>query len=420
MDKIIFHIDANSAYLSWTAVDMLDKGHPLDIRDIPSAISGDPANRHGIILTKSIPAKKFKVQTGESIYEAKKKCPTLKCYAPDYDLYTSCSEAFVEILNQYSPKVERYSIDECFLDYSESKKYFGDPLETADHIRNRIKNELGFTVNVGISTNKLLAKMGSELKKPNRTHTLFPDEIATKMWSLPVEELFFVGRATKRKLNGAGITTIGQLANSDLKLIKGLLHNVHGETVWNFANGIDVGLVAEKRKEDQKGVGNSTTIAYDVATKSEAYEVMLALTEKVGMRLRKLDAYASIVSVYIRPSNFERHGYGHQRKLNKFINATTEIYQEACTLFDEMWQQESLRKIGIHVGGLSPHGRRQLSLFDNDNTIQSEFLDIAVDNIREIYGNTAIKRGTFINREIDAVQGGVREEEYRMMGGYDS
>lgn len=416
----IFLIDANSAYLSWTAVDRLDKGYELDIRTIPAAITGDPANRHGIILTKSIPAKKFRIKTGESIYEARKKCPHLKCYAPDYDLYTSCSEAFVEILKEYSPDIERYSIDECFLDYSASKQLYGDPVETANHIRKRVKDELGFTVNIGISTNKLLAKMASELKKPDMTHTLFPNEIESKMWSLPVEELFFVGRATKRKLLSSGITTIGQLAKADLKMIKHLLHNVHGETVWNFANGIDVSPVRENRKEDQKGVGNSTTIAYDVGNIRDAHQVILALCEKVGMRLRKLDAYASIVSVYVRPSNFELQSYGHQQKLNRFINTTSEIYKEVCRLFSEMWKRESIRKIGVHVSGLSRHGRRQLSLFDSERTVEDEYLDKTIDTIRELYGNSSIVRGTFINTEIDPIQGGVREQEYRMMGGHDS
>ncbi len=416
----IFLIDANSAYLSWTAVDRLEQGHSLDIRKIPSAITGNPENRHGIILTKSIPAKKFGIKTGESIYEARKKCPKLQCFAPDYDLYTDSSNAFVEILKEFSPDIERYSIDECFLDYTASKKLYGDPVETANHIRERVRTELGFTVNVGISTNKLLAKMASELKKPDLTHTLFPDEIEKKLWPLHISELFMVGRATTKKLTNVGINTIGELANADLKYIKSLLHNVHGELVWNHANGIDFTTVKENRKEDQKGVGNSTTIAYDVESTKEAYEVMLALCEKVGMRLRKLESYSSIVSVYVRPSNFELRGYGHQRKLNKYINTTSEIYKEACSLFSEMWQKESLRKIGVHVSGLSRNGLRQLSVFDSNFTVRDEYLDETIDTIRELYGNSAIMRGTFANSEIDAIQGGVRESEYRMMGGYDS
>lgn len=240
------------------------------------------------------------------------------------------------------------------------------------------------------------------------------------MWPLEVGELFFVGRATKRKLQNAGIMTIGQLAQANIKLIKNLLHNVHGQLIWNYANGIDIGLVEEKRKQDPKGVGNSTTMPYDVTEKEEAYQVILALTEKVAMRLRKLEAYASVISVYVRPSNFEMRGYGHQRKINKFIDTTIDIYREVCILFDEIWQHESLRKIGIHVGGLSRYGRRQLSIFDSDDSEANEELDLAVDKIRELYGNSAIKRGVFVNTGIDAMQGGVREEEYLMMGGYNS
>ena len=192
--RTIFHIDANSAYLSWTAIAMLERGYRIDIREIPSAIAGDPKNRQGIILAKSLPAKSFGIGTGESLMEAKRKCPGLSVYAPDYDLYMLCSNAMYDLLCEYSPSVQRYSVDECFLDYTASAKRFGDPLDIAYLIKERIKKELGFTVNIGISTNMLLAKMGSELKKPDRIHTLYLSEIEEKMWPLPVSELFMVGR----------------------------------------------------------------------------------------------------------------------------------------------------------------------------------------------------------------------------------
>lgn len=418
--SIIFHIDANSAYLSWTAVDMLESGSSLDIRTIPSAICGNPKNRHGIILTKSIPAKKFRIQTGESIYEARKKCPTLRLFAPNYDLYTNCSDAFFEILTRYSPLVQRYSIDECFLDYSASQKLFGGPIETAHAIREAVKDELGFTVNIGISTNKILAKMGSELKKPDMVHTLFTNEIEEKMWPLPIGELFFVGRATKKKLLNVGINTIGDIANYPLPKLQAILHNVHGQTVWNFANGIDYSEVKLNESMDQKGVGNSTTIGYDVSTRKDAREVLLALTEKVGMRLRKLKSYASVISVHVRPSDFDKKSYGHQRKLWCATNSTSEIYDEACRLFDEIWEGESIRKLGVHVGQLTQINNRQVSLFDQGDPIQIEKLDFAVDEIREKYGKRAIERGVFVNSDISPIQGGVREEEYLMMGGHTS
>jgi DNA polymerase-4 len=207
----IFHIDANSAYLSWSAAAMLEQGYPMDIREIPAAIAGNPLNRHGIILARSIPAKKYGITTGQSLFEARQKCPELAMYPPDYDLYMLCSNAMYDILLEYSPLVERYSIDECFLDYTSSESKFGDPLEVAYEIKERIKAELGFTVNMGISSNKLLAKMGSELKKPDQIHTLWLEEIEKKMWPLPVRELFMVGRATSQKLQKININTIGEL-----------------------------------------------------------------------------------------------------------------------------------------------------------------------------------------------------------------
>ncbi len=418
--SVIFHIDANSAYLSWTAVNMLESGETLDIRTIPAVICGNPEKRHGIVLTKSIPAKKYKIYTGESVFAARQKCPHLRLFRPDYDLYTNCSEEMFKILERYSPLIERYSIDECYLDYSASEKLFGDPVETADHIRKTMEDELGFTVNVGISTNKILAKMASELKKPDMTHTLFTNEIEEKMWPLPVGELFWVGRATKKKLHQVGVTTIGEIAKFDLPKLQALLHNVHGRTVWNFANGIDFSQVTLNDSIDQKGVGNSTTIPYDVKNIRDAREVMLALTEKVGMRLRKLRSYGSVVSIYVRPSDFSKKSYGHQHRLWRPINSTSEIYNEAAKLFEEAWQGESLRKIGVHVGELTKEGHRQVCFFDGKDPVLIERLDMTVDTIREKYGNRIIERGTFVNTDVDPIQGGVRENEYLMMGGHES
>lgn len=418
--SVIFHIDANSAYLSWTAVNMLESGESLDIRKIPAAICGNPKNRHGIILTKSIPAKKYKIYTGESIYEARKKCPHLRLFKPDYNLYTKCSEEFVNILHRYSPAIERYSIDECFLDYTKSEKIFGDPVRTAYHIKNAIRDELGFTVNVGVSSNKLLAKMASELRKPDMVHTLFPDEIEQKMWPLPVEELFFVGRATKKRLHNVGITTIGDIARFDLKKLQAILHNVHGETVWNFANGIDFSGVTLNGTTEQKGVGNSTTIAYDIKNTQDAYEILLALSEKVGMRLRKLKSYASVVSIHLRPSDFSLKTYGHQRKLWRPINSTSEIYDESRRLFNEAWLGESVRQMGVHVSMLTKDNNRQVSLFDKNDPVLMEKLDVTIDEIRNKYGNSSIERGVFVNSDVESIQGGVREEEYLMMGGHHS
>jgi DNA polymerase-4 len=413
--RTIFHIDANSAYLSWTAAAMLEKGYPVDIREIPAAISGDPLSRHGIILAKSIPAKKYGIATGQSLFEARQKCPNLAVFPPNYDLYMLCSNAMYRILLEYSPLVERYSIDECFLDYTASRSRFGDPLDVAYEIKDRIKNELGFTVNIGVSCNKLLAKMGGELKKPDQIHTIWPDEIEKKMWPLPVGELYMVGRATARKLQQININTIGDLARADLNHMKALL-KTPGIMVWEFANGIDDMEVMLNSDIIQKGVGNSTTISYDVADRMEAQMILLALTERVAMRLRRLGYMASLVSVSVKNDGFIH--YSHQMKLRSCINTTTEIYESVCTLFDQCWKGEPIRKLGVHVSDFQHEETRQFSIFDKQDSEKLQALDRAVDRIREKYGTRSIIRGRFANGSVNAVQGGTNDSDFIMMGGY--
>ena len=413
--RTIFHIDANSAYLSWTAASMLEKGYPRDIREIPAVISGDPLNRHGIILAKSIPAKKYGIGTGQSLFEAKQKCPDLAVYPPNYDLYMLCSNAMYHILLEYSPLVERYSIDECFLDYTESQGKFGDPVEAAYAIKNRIREELGFTVNIGVSCNKLLAKMAGELKKPDMVHTLWPEEMEKKMWPLPVGELFMVGRATAQKLQKINIKTIGDLAKADLNHMKALLKSP-GIVVWEFANGIDQSEVTLNIEIIQKGVGNSTTISYDVTERSEAQGILLALTERVAMRLRRLGYMTSLVSVSVKTDGFLR--YSHQLKLQNSINTTTEIYEYVCFLFGECWKGEPIRHLGVHVSDFQLSDERQFSLFDKVDSEKLQTLDKVVDKIRLKYGTRSIIRGRFANGNINAVQGGTNDSDFIMMGGY--
>lgn len=413
--RTIFHIDANSAYLSWTAAARLEAGQPVDLREIPSVIAGDPKSRHGIILAKSVPAKAFGIGTGESLMEARQKCPSLVVVPPDYDLYMRCSEAMYGILREYSPLVERYSIDECFLDYTASQNRFGEPVAVAHAIRKRIHKELGFTVNIGVSVNKLLAKMGSELKKPDRVHTLYPEEMEAKLWPLPVSELFMVGRATARKLNRINIKTIGQLASADPLHMKAMLKS-HGLLVWNYANGIDETEVILNADLLQKGVGNSTTVDHDVTERAEAKMVLLSLTEKVGMRLRRLGAMAGLVSVSIATNEF--HYYGHQLKLPSSIDSTSEIYRYICRLFDEVWKGEPIRKLGVAVSDFCTEENKQLSFFEPKDAEKCRSLDRAVDQIRCRYGDRAVTRGIFANSECRPIEGGTHEGPYIMMGGY--
>lgn len=411
--RVIFHIDANSAYLSWEAVHRLQHGDPLDLRTVPSVVGGDPETRHGIVLTKSIPAKKFNIQTGETIWEAKAKCPDLIIVPPNYGLYMQCNKAFGDILREYSPLPEIYSIDEFFMDFSGMEKLYPDPIEAAYIIKDRIKNELGFTVNVGISSNKLLAKMASELKKPDMVHTIFPDEIPTKMWPLPIEELFMVGRATSKKLRSRNITTIGDLAHADPKWIKLYLKS-HGELVWNYANGNDVSQVRENRRPLIKGIGNSTTFPFDIEDKETAHLAILSLVETVATRLRKVEYSARLVSVSLRTNQFIVSS--HQRKITNQTDRTNDICEIACDLFDELWTTgQPIRHLGVRVSELCTNDFIQISLFQK-NTEKQRAVDRAVDSVRSRFGSSSIIRSSFLHSGLRYMTGGtVQDEEYPIM-----
>ena len=412
------HIDANSAYLSWTAVDLLEHGYPVDVRTVPSAIAGNPAERRGIILTKSIPAKRFGVMTGESIRSALGKCPSLLVFPPDYDLYMASSDALHEILSRYSDRVERYSVDESWLDYTGSAVSKDEAARAALEIKDTIKRELGFTVNVGVGPNKLLAKMASELKKPDMMHTLFMDEMRQKIWPLPVSELFYVGRATEKKLRGIGIDTIGALANADLEVVKAVLKPVHGTLVWEYANGVDETPVESVNVLNQKGVGNSTTTPFDVSDPEEARLFMLALSERVARRLRKLASYARVVHISIRRGDDGLTFAGKQRRLDRYIGTTDEIYDEAVRLLSMIWRGEPLRHFGVHVTELVRADLLQTSIFDRGDAGKLASIDAAVDRVRAVYGDRSIMRGAFIHSGIGSMQGGVNDGNYLLMGGH--
>ena len=414
---LVFHVDANSAYLSWTAAALLEEGYDVDIRDIPAVISGDPKNRHGIILAKSIPAKKYDIKTGESLLEATRKCPELLVVPPDYDLYLSCSEAMYKLLYEYTPVIQRYSIDECFCDMTACRKAMEDLVSIAFEIKERVKAELGFTVNIGIGKNKLCAKMAGELKKPDMIHTLWKEEIPFKLWPLPVRGLFMVGRATENKLHKFNIKTIGDIANASPLFLKSLLKS-HGLLIYDYANGNDDSPVMVSDEIMRKGIGNGLTYSYDLETKDEIYAELLAICERVGERLRKYAKAAKIVKVHIRNSNLS--GYSHQMRLNGTIDTTDEIYHISKKLIDEMWKGEPIRAMSISVSELISEDQIQLSMFDSKYKEKNEKLDKAVEEIRKTFGERSIFRGRFANTEIDPVQGGVNDGNYIMMGGFKS
>lgn len=296
------------------------------------------------------------------------------------------------------------------MDMTGMEKLFGPPKEAADRIRERIETELGFTVNIGVSSNKLLAKMASDFKKPNLVHTLFQDEIAEKMWPLPVRELFFVGRATEQKLSAMGIHTIGELANTELSIVTSHLKK-HGEVIWNFANGEAPDLV-EPEAPDNKGYGNSTTISFDVTDAQIAKMVLLSLAETVGKRLRSHGVKAEVVSVSIKNNLLQSQG--HQTVLAAPTNITAEIYQAACRLFEELWDGSPIRHLGIQTTRIKEESARQMSIFDTTDYEKLEKLDRAVDAIRGKFGTDAVRRASFLPPDADGngQKGKAKEKEW--------
>ena len=395
---MIFHIDVNSAFLSWEAVYRLQNGAELDLREIPSAVGGDQSKRRGVILAKSIPAKQFGVRTGEPIVDALRKCPSLTIVPAHHGMYEAYSSQFLNLLREYTPDVEKYSIDEAFMDMTGMESLIGDPIAFAHKLKNRISRELGFTVNIGISSNKLLAKMASDFKKPDRVHTLFPEEIKDKMWPLPVSDLIFVGKSTENTLKKLGIYTIGELARTDPAILHCHLKK-HGEAIWRFANGED-SQVVEPIPEDNKGYGNSTTIAFDVTDEGTAKMVLLSLCETVGARLRRDGMKGEIISVSIK--NFELNTVSHQTVLHAPTNITSELHAQACRLFDELWDGSPIRLLGVRMSRVSrEESGRQLSLFDKTDYEKLEKVDQAVDKIRKKYGQNAIMRASFLKQPIE-------------------
>lgn len=395
MRKLIFHIDVNSAYLSWEAARRVAAGEP-DLRLIPSAIGGDPEKRTGVILAKSIPAKKFKITTGEPVAMALRKCPDLVLARPDFKLYVQNSRAFIAICKKYAPVVEQVSIDECFCDFDNTELVYPDPLELASRIKDEIKETLGFTVNVGISENKLLAKMASDFEKPDKVHTLYPGEIPEKMWPLPVGELFTVGKATAQRLIQARIETIGALAHTDPEQLTRMFGPKLGSHLHRYANGISNSPVLAE-PEEAKGYSISTTLEDDVETAEAAYHILLALADSVAARMRADGFKAFCVAVTIRSNDFKNKS--HQQKLREPTDGTNEIYQLAKKLFSELWNGKTpLRLLGIALTDLTKEDFVQTSLFDtaDERKTKSKKLDKAVDALRSKYGRNTIQRGALL------------------------
>lgn len=396
MKRLIFHIDVNNAFLSWTAVEMLKNGSNLDIRTIPSVVGGDEKTRKGVVLAKSFPAKKAGIVTGEPLYQARKKVDKLLVVAGARDKYSYYSDEFYKILCRYSPVIERYSIDECFMDMTGMELLYDDPIKLAYKIKDEIYKELGFTVNVGIGNSKLCAKMASDFEKPNKVHTLFESEMKTKMWPLKIEDLFMVGRSSSEKLRQIGINTIGDLAKTDVNLL--IKHfKTQGKLMYDFANGIDESLVERPIPKNQ-GIGHSTTLPEDLVDIVSIKKVLRKLSEMVGLRLRKEEKYATVVSIQLKNSSFIT--YGHQKKVTNPISTDADIYEVSCELLKNMYKGDSIRLVGLRVSDFTDKAYEQISLFEEAGKLEKrDKVQKTLDEINKKYGKNVIKSAASYQKE---------------------
>lgn len=390
MDRLIFHIDVNSAYLSWSAVENLKNGSSIDLREIPSIIGGDMASRHGVVLAKSIPAKAYKITTGEPVAHALQKCPNLVMEPPNHKLYSEYSHRLMTLLKSFSPAIEQVSIDECYMDFTAFQDKYDSPIAAATLIKDTVHDTFGFTVNVGISCNKLLAKMASDFQKPDKVHTLFPEEIPAKMWCLPVRELFMVGKSAAATLEKLEILTIGDLAHTNVSILESHMKS-HGRLIWEFANGLDDSPVQTEESE-LKGVGNSTTLSKDAETSADAKKVLRALCDQVASRLKKYGQLAGMVSTEIKYATFTN--VSHQCQLPNATDDATTLYHYACLLFDELWNGEPIRLLGVRTSKLTTEPEPvQMSLFDLPKSQKELKADKAAEELRKRFGDGVIKKG---------------------------
>ena len=397
MKRIIMHIDVNNAFLSWTAVLYLKKGMKVDIRKTYAVIGGDEKARHGIVLAKSMPAKKRGVVTAETLFSAKKKCPNLKVYPPNYNFYKKMSDSMLNLIRNYSPDIEQMSIDECFLDYTPVKHLYGDEVEFAYRLKKEIYDTLGFTVNIGIGNNKLCAKMASDFSKPYKVHTLFDDEVEEKMWPLQVDELFGIGKKTAVKLHNLNINTIYDLAHTDREFLYKYFKN-QAQDMIDAANGKGSDIVVSE-ESSPKGIGNETTLNRNISSRDELYPYLLALSENVAIRLRKQNKYASVIVVTLKDKFFKR--MSHQKKLVNATNLTEEIYKTACDILDEMNTSDGIRLIGVRLDKLSDTSSHQVSLFEDLKVREdNNELEKTVDELKEKYGFKVIKKASLIDSKV--------------------
>lgn len=397
MERIIMHIDVNNAFLSWTAVDLLNKGSKYDIRNSYAVIGGDEDARRGIVVAKSTPCKKLGIKTADTLYSARRKCPALRVFKADYLLYKKMSNKLFNYIRNYSPDIEILSVDECFLDYTKVRNLYGDPIKFAYKLKDEIKEKLGFTVNIGIANNKLCAKMASDFEKPNKVHTLFENEIKDKMWPLDVGELYGVGKKSAEKLKNLKINTIYDLAHAN----HDILYKYFKNNAYKFiesAKGINNEEVVTEVTE-AKGISNSVTLEKDYTKIEDINKVLLAISENVVRNLHKEEKYANVVAVVIKDKFFKTSS--HQLKLKNAVNTSKDVYEISKKLFKELWKGQPVRLIGIRLDNLTTTNNYQVSLFEDvKNVKKNENLEKVVINLKNKYGTNIIKKGSITENNV--------------------
>lgn len=391
MDRIILHIDVNSAFLSWSAIKLLKEGFNKDIRNEISVIAGDPNKRHGVIVAASIPAKKIGIKPPINLFEARKKNRDLIVVKPDYQFYKKCSENMINFLKSLFPEIQQYSIDECFIDYTTMKKIYGDEVKFAYKLKNEIYKRFGFTVNIGIGNNKLSAKMASDFEKPNKVHTLYKYEFKNKVWNKDISELFMAGKSSCKKLRELNINTIGELANSDYDM---LIRNLksQGKLLYEYANCIDESRVEPDMYEERKGIGLSRTLEYDSNDKELIFSYLYDFSKEISKKLRDKKVYANTIIITIRNNEFKT--INHQGKCINAVNLTDDIFEKAKQLFLNIWDKEPIRLIGLRVTDFTSTNSIQISIFDkNNDKHEKEQLQKIVDDINNKLGNSSVMLG---------------------------
>ena len=387
-ERIIFHIDVNNAFLSWTAVQLLEEGYNIDIRTIPAIIAGDESKRHGIVLAKSPIAKKYGIVTAETIYQAKMKCPNLKIFSPNHEIYQRKSKQLMNYLKTFTPIMEQFSIDECFLDMTGTKYLYTNHLELAYKIKDEIKEKFGFTVNVGIGNNKLCAKMASDFEKPDKVHTLLKSEIKEKLWPLPVNDLFMCGKKTSIELNKMNIYTIKDLAEYDFQKLEKKFKS-QAKYLKQAAWGIDESKV-EERKDKRQSISTTRTLPHDEENKEKLKEVLFVQTEDVCRQLREQNLYASTIAIIYKDKYFKSTTV--QEQLENATDNTKEILKKINSLFEKSYNNMPVRLIGVRLANLTKFKNTQVSIFDTeiDNDSKEESIQKTVDKINKKFGSSLI------------------------------